>query len=101
MSDLPPLQGVAMDGRHLSQLKNLEREAPDQAAAEAAKQFEALFIQQMMKTMREAGGSSEFFDSNAMRTYTEMLDQQFSSDLAQRGIGLAEQLLGELQYGAK
>lgn len=93
--------GVALDGRNLQQLKTLNNKNPEQASHEVAAQFEALFIQQMMKTMREAGGSSEFFNSNAMRNYTDMLDQQFSSELAQRGIGLAEQLLQELKNTPK
>lgn len=101
MSDFSVLHGVAMDGKQLNALKTQSLKNPDKAAETAAQQFEALFIQQMMKTMREAGGESEFFNSNAMRTYTDMLDQQFSSELAQRGIGLAEQLLSELQFNAK
>ncbi|RUO56784.1 MULTISPECIES: rod-binding protein [Pseudidiomarina] len=101
MADMSALHGVAMDGKQLDSLKTLNQRNPEKAAEQAAQQFEALFIQQMMKTMRQAGGESEFFSSNAMRTYTDMLDQQFSSELAQRGIGLAEQLLGELQQKAK
>lgn len=52
----------------------------------------------MMKSMRQAGGESELFNSNAMRTYTDMFDQQLASEMAAgKGIGLAEQLLQQLQ----
>lgn len=101
MSDVNMLNGLALDGRHLNQLKTMQKDAPDEAAKAAAQQFEALFVQQMMKTMRQAGGESELFNSNAMETYTEMLDQQFSTDIAKRGVGLAEQLLTELQQKPK
>ncbi|MDT7526596.1 MULTISPECIES: rod-binding protein [Idiomarinaceae] len=91
-------RGVAMDVQSLDSLKTASRHRPEQAATEAAQQFEALFIQQMMKSMRQAGGESELFNSNAMRTYTDMFDQQLASEMAAgKGIGLAEQLLQQLQ----
>ncbi|RUO60087.1 rod-binding protein [Pseudidiomarina marina] len=89
--------GLAIDVQQLSQLKKQSHAQPEQAAAEAARQFEALFIQQMMKSMREAGGESELFNSSAMRNYTDMFDQQLATEVAGKGIGLAEQLLQQLQ----
>lgn len=89
--------GLAIDTQQLSKLKTQSQKQPQQAAAEAARQFEGLFIQQMMKSMREAGGDSELFNSSAMRTYTDMFDQQLATEVAGKGIGLAEQLLQQLQ----
>lgn len=88
--------GLAIDAQQLDQLKKQSHAHPEKAAAEAARQFEALFIQKMMKSMREAGGESELFNSSAMRTYTDMFDQQLATEVAGKGIGLAEQLLQQL-----
>lgn len=89
--------GLAVDAQQLSKLKTQSQQQPQEAAAEAARQFEALFISQMMKSMRQAGGESELFNSSAMRTYTDMFDQQMATEVAGKGIGLAEQLLQQLQ----
>lgn len=97
MSNSVASVGLALDAQQLSKLKTQSQQAPEQAAGEAARQFEALFIQQMMKSMREAGGESELFNSSAMRTYTDMFDQQIATEVAGKGIGLAEQLLQQLQ----
>lgn len=97
MSASIPSVGLAIDAQQLDKLRTQSQQNPDGAAAEAARQFEALFIQQMMKSMRQAGGESVMFNSNAMKTYTEMFDQQLSSEMAGKGIGLADQLLQELQ----
>ncbi|PHR65573.1 MAG: hypothetical protein COA51_04690 [Idiomarina sp.] len=88
--------GLAIDTQQLNQLKKQSHAQPEQASAEAARQFEALFIQKMMKSMREAGGESELFNSSAMRTYSDMFDQQLATEVAGKGIGLAEQLLQQL-----
>ncbi|CUA88585.1 rod-binding protein [Pseudidiomarina woesei] len=89
--------GLALDAQQLNKLKTQSQQQPKEAAAEAARQFEALFISQMMKSMRQAGGESELFNSSAMRTYTDMFDQQMATEVAGKGIGLAEQLLQQLQ----
>lgn len=97
MSDIKTTMGIAMDGRSLQALKVQSQQDPNAAASEAARQFEALFLQQMLTTMRAAGGESTLFKSSAMDTYTAMLDQQLASKMAGRGIGLAEQLTQQLQ----
>src|SRR5690554_8069394 len=100
MTNSVPTVGLALDAQQLNKLKTQSQQRPDQAAAEAARQFEALFIQQMMKSMRSAGGESELFNSSAMKTYTEMFDQQIATEVAGKGIGLAEQLLQDLQQNS-
>ena len=68
------------------------------ATKEVAKQFEALFIQMMLKSMREASQLSESTDSEQTRFYQEMFDKQIAIDLASRegGIGLADVLERDL-----
>jgi flagellar protein FlgJ len=68
------------------------------ALREVAGQFEALFIQSMLKNMRDASlGDSLFGDSEQHEMYQGMLDQQLSVEMAGgRGIGLAEMLVRQM-----
>ena len=65
---------------------------------EVAGQFEALFIQTMMKNMRDASfGEPIFGQSSQHEMYQEMLDKQYALEMAGgRGIGLADMLVRQL-----
>jgi peptidoglycan hydrolase FlgJ len=62
----------------------------------AAEQFEATFIQLLLKSMREANDSfkSDLFDSDQTKFYSEMYDEQLSLDLANinSGMGLSKEI---------
>jgi Rod binding domain-containing protein len=60
-------------------------------AAEAARQFEALLIQHLLQTMREAGRSEDKKDeASGDDTYLEIAEQAMAQALVQRGgLGLA------------
>lgn len=63
------------------------------AAKEAGQQFEAMFIQMMLKAMREATPKSEFLRSNAMDTYEDLYDKEISMQMAKRGaLGIGDML---------
>lgn len=67
----------------------------DQAAAldKVAKQFESLFVQMMLKSMRDASPKSELFGSDQQRMYQNMYDKQISVQIASgKGIGLADMI---------
>ncbi len=68
------------------------------ALREVAGQFEALFLQSMLKSMRDASiGDPMFGDSNAHELYEDMLDQQLAVEMSSgKGIGLAEILVRQL-----
>ncbi|SEL74440.1 flagellar assembly peptidoglycan hydrolase FlgJ [Halomonas daqiaonensis] len=87
----------ALDMQGLQRLKHTARQDPSGGAGEAAKQFEALFIQMMMKSMREAMPTSGLLDSKQTDFYQSLLDKQWSQTLANRGIGLADTLVAELE----
>jgi flagellar protein FlgJ len=76
-----------------SQLESLKAEAqanPNAALEEVAQQFESLFMQMMLKSMRDATVKSDLFSSDQMDTYQTMADQQTALSLSQQGgIGLA------------
>ena len=70
----------------------------DQAGLEAAaRQFEALFLGMMLKSMREATPRDSLMDSEQSRLYMSMLDQQLSQSMAARGVGLAEIMMRQLR----
>ena len=65
---------------------------------EVAGQFEALFVQTILKNMREASlGDPLLGDSNQFEMYQGMMDQQLALEMASgRGIGLADMLVRQL-----
>lgn len=75
----------------LADLRMEARQNSAESMEEVAAQFESLFVQMMVKSMRDATLKGELFDSSAMDNYQQMYDQQMSKDLAVNGgIGLAE-----------
>lgn len=90
MSALPPLQAplvgspsVAADSSRLATKDNL---------AKAAAQFEALFINQMLKSARAAKLDDGLFDSEALDQFRDMQDAKLSETIAVHtpmGIGKA------------
>ncbi|MDG1314479.1 MAG: rod-binding protein, partial [Flavobacteriaceae bacterium] len=84
-----------------SQLESLKAEAqanPNAALEEVAQQFESLFMQMMLKSMRDATIKSDLFSSDQMDTYQTMADQQTALSLSQQGgIGLARILVEQMQ----
>ncbi|ANN78286.1 flagellar assembly peptidoglycan hydrolase FlgJ [Bordetella flabilis] len=71
--------------------------ASAQKQAEVARQFEAVYIQMMLKQMRQATLKSGLLDSNESRMVQSMGDEQLALQLANPGIGLAQALLKQMQ----
>jgi flagellar protein FlgJ len=87
---------LALDTKGLGELKQSAKSGSPEALRGAATQFEALFINMMMKSMREATPQDGPMDSQQTKTFTTMLDQQLSQNMAKRGIGLADVLVRQL-----
>ncbi len=88
---------IYSDIQGLSSLRSQARQAPGEAVSEVATQFESLFVQMMLKSMRDATVDGGLFDSSQLETYQQMFDQQVSLELAQEGgIGLADLLAQQL-----
>lgn len=81
-------------------LANLKRQAKDnspEALAAVARQFEALFLQMVLKSMRDATPVNGLDDNEQTRMYQSLLDQQLAQNLAQSGgTGLAQALMRQL-----
>ncbi len=87
---------LATDIKDLSQLRQAAKQNSPEALKASAKQFEALFLNMVMKSMRDATPQDGLFDSQQGKMFTSMLDQQVSQNLASRGVGLADVLIRQL-----
>jgi peptidoglycan hydrolase FlgJ len=94
----PPVSFFA-DPQSLSALKVDAREQNPEALKKAAQQFESLFTQMLLKSMREANKSfgDSMFGSDQADFYQDMFDDQIAMHLSQgRGLGLADMLVQQL-----
>ncbi|MGL6123551.1 MAG: flagellar assembly peptidoglycan hydrolase FlgJ [Shewanella sp.] len=87
----------------LGSLDNLRAQAQKDeqgALKEVAKQFEGIFVQMLMKSMREANAAFESdspMNSQYTKFYEQMHDQQMSIELSsQGGLGLADVMVKQL-----
>ena len=81
----------------LAELRHQAREDQAGATAKVARQFESLFVQMMVKQMRQASFGGGIFDSDRTRFYQDMYDQQLAVHLSEQGgIGLSEVMTRQL-----
>ena len=86
-----PKEALAADARSLNALKLQAGNSSDPKAIKAAaKQFESLFMRELMKSMREATMKSGMNDSEGEKLGTDMLDQQFAVSMSGQPGGLSE-----------
>lgn len=97
MSDRMLEGRFALDMQGMQDLQRLGRQDPQAGLRAAAEQFEAIFVQMMLKSMREATPRSDLFDSSQTRFYESLMDQQWAQHMAGRGVGLADQLVEQLE----
>ena len=90
---------LAIDTQSLEQLRVQAKHSPDQALKAAAQQFESVFLNMMLKSMREATPQDGMFDSEQTRMFTGMLDQQLAQSMSSRGVGLADVMVKQLSRG--
>jgi Rod binding domain-containing protein len=87
-----------LDFEGLGQLKGQARQDAKSATRETAQQFEAMFIQMMLKTMRESVMKSDLSENAPLETYQGMFDKEVSMQLAKRNsMGLADMLVKNLE----
>lgn len=87
---------LAVDAQGMDKLRLLAKKNPHQALQGTARQFEALFMNMLLKSMREATPKDGMFDSEQTRFYTSMLDQQLAQSLSAKGVGLADIMVRQL-----
>jgi len=89
-----PQAGLGIDARALDSLRNEASRNPRAASRQAAVQFESLFMQMVMKSMRDATPKAD--GSSGQDNFTGMLDSQFARQFAGRPGGLAEMIEKQL-----
>lgn len=89
--------GLASDTRSIDALRGSAARDPKAAIKETARQFEALFMQQLMKSMRDATLASGMLDNEGTKLGTELLDTQLSTQMTGLPGGLAEAIARQLQ----
>ncbi|PMS22487.1 flagellar assembly peptidoglycan hydrolase FlgJ [Trinickia dabaoshanensis] len=89
-------QRFALDVQGFDALRAQAGADPQKALKSTAKQFDAVFIQMMLKSMRDATPADGILDSNDGKQYQSMLDQQLSQQLSSKGVGVADALIKQL-----
>jgi flagellar protein FlgJ len=89
-------QRLSFDVQGVDALRRTVRSAPQEGMKQAAKQFEALFMQMVLKSMRDATPTEGLFGNEQEKMFTSMLDQQLTQNLSGRGLGLADAMYAQL-----
>jgi peptidoglycan hydrolase FlgJ len=87
---------LSIDVRPLDSLKARASVDPQASAREAAKQFEALFMNELVKSMRASVPGNDL-DNAGSQLGTEMLDKQLAGQLTGMKGGLSEAILKQLE----
>lgn len=91
---------ASFDFSALASLRNDAKAQDPAALKEAAKQFESLFTQMLLKSMRDANrsfGEDSLFGSSQGDFYQDMFDDQIALHLSKgKGLGLADMLVQQL-----
>ncbi|GGY66501.1 flagellar assembly peptidoglycan hydrolase FlgJ [Pseudoduganella albidiflava] len=91
---------LALDSKGLSELRQGAKAGSPEALKGAATQFEAMFVNMMLKSMRDATPQEGLLDNSQSKMFTTMLDQQTSQNIAKKGVGLADVLMRQLSKTA-
>jgi peptidoglycan hydrolase FlgJ len=86
----------ALDVQGFDAMKAAANASPQQGVKMAAKQFDAVFTQMMLKSMRDATPDDGPLDSKDGASFTSMMDQQLSQQMSDKGIGVANAMLKQL-----
>ncbi|WET39137.1 flagellar assembly peptidoglycan hydrolase FlgJ [Citrobacter enshiensis] len=100
MGESKLLASAAWDAQSLNDLKAKAGQDPAANLRPVARQVEGMFVQMMLKSMREALPKDGVFSSDSTRLYTSMYDQQIAQQMtAGKGLGLAEMMVKQMTEG--
>ncbi len=86
-----------LDMKSTYDLRRKLQQDPKAGLKDAARQFEGMFLQMVMKSMRDATPSDGPMNSDATRFYTSILDQQLATQLGANGkLGFARLIEAQL-----
>jgi flagellar protein FlgJ len=92
---------LALDSQGLDKLRLQAKQSPEKALQGAAQQFEQVFLNMMLKSMREATPQDTMLDNDQTKMFTGMLDQQLSQSMSTgHGVGLADIMVRQLRHSS-
>ena len=89
--------GLAIDSRAMDGLRGRATSDPKGAVKEVAKQFEALFMNELLKSMRATTMSTGSLDNEGGKLGTEMLDAQLAQKMTGLPGGLSQAIARQLE----
>jgi flagellar protein FlgJ len=94
-----PLSALTLQANQLKKLPETKGVTDDVKLREAANDFEAIFIQQMLKTMRKTSFESDLLPkSEGEKVFQSLLDEQYAQISAKSGsLGLGEMIYQQLK----
>jgi flagellar protein FlgJ len=101
----PAIKDNYFDQNSLNAVKVMGHHNDPAALKEISKKFEAMFVQQMLKSMRDANAvfaDGDMFSSDEVKFHQDMMDQQMVLNLTSgEGIGIAKSMFQQMQkhYG--
>ena len=98
-----PLSALTMRMDQLREIPDAKVKTDDTKLREASDDFEAIFIEQMLKTMRKTSLESNFIKkSEGEKIFRSMLDEQYAILSAKSGrLGLGEMIFQQLKSNLK
>ncbi len=90
------VDSLAYDSNALDTLKREAIAHPRAQAMAVARQVESLFMQMMLKSMRQALPEDPLFGSQQSKLFTSLYDQQISQMAGGRGLGMAEMIARQM-----
>jgi len=98
--EMLPKADVYTDFQSFTALRNEAKGQSPEVIKKVAKQFESLFVQMMLKSMRDTMPEEGILNSKQQRMYQDMYDKQISLNISSgKGMGLADVI--ERQLGGQ
>ncbi len=98
LGDSKLMASAAWDAQSLNELKTSAGKDPAANLRPVARQVEGMFVQMMLKSMREALPKDGIFSSDSTRLYTSMYDQQIAQQMTSgKGLGLADMIVKQME----
>ena len=100
MTDINVSAKSYLDFAGLGELRTRAKNHDEDAAQEVGRQFEAMFVQMVFKSMREANVplKSDLMSSSSIDTFEQMYHEELSQVMAQKGLfGLGDWLTDQVK----
>jgi len=90
-------QATFNDFQSMTTLRQQAKNDPEATLKQVAKHFESLYLNMMLKSMRQASLGDPIFDSNSGSLYRDMYDNQVALQMSEHnGMGIADMLVKQL-----